>query len=215
MSDSAASGSLDPGAVVPRLDGSRESSDAAPIDSEAFRRGEPKCFAKVLDRFGPLIRRVVNAYADDRDDQEDLYQQVCVRLLTRREHYREIGAMVGWITTLARGVCRNWRTAEAARESAVDRYSAQVPAVEESDALLDDPSRLLECRTFLEQLEQAIATLPDRQATALRLVHSEGHSTDRAASMMKTTPATVRSHIRHARDQLREILEDAKNELMP
>lgn len=215
MSDSAASGSLDLGGLIPRLAASRESSHASPIDSKAFRRGDPKCFAKVLDRFGPSIRRVVNAYTDDRDDREDLYQQVCMRLLIRRKYYREMGAMEGWVTTLARGVCRNWRNAQTARESAVERYSSQVPPVEESDALLDDPSRVLECRTFLEQLERAIAALPDRQATAWRLVHYEGHSTEQAARMMGTTRATVRSQLRHARNQLRDVLEDAKNELMP
>lgn len=215
MGDSAASGSLDFGALVSGLATSKRSCNEPSIDSEAFRRGDPQCFATVLDRFGPLIRGVVNAYADDRDDQEDLYQEVCIRLLIRREHYREMGAMEGWITTLARGVCRNWRTSQAARESAVDRYLTQVRPVEESDAMLDDPSRLLECRTFLEQLERSLAALPDRQATALRLVHIEGHSTDRAARTMRTTPATVRSHIRHARDQLRELMGDAKNEFMP
>ena len=138
-----------------------------------------------------------------------------MRLLIRRKYYREMGAMEGWVTTLARGVCRNWRNAQTARESAVERYSSQVPPVEESDAILDDPSRVLECRTFLRQLEQAVAALPDRQATAWRLVQFEGHTTDQAARMMKTTPATVRSHIRHARHQLRKVMEDAKNELMP
>ncbi len=212
MSDLAASGSLDLGAVVPGIRATK--AGAAPIDSEAFRQGDPECFATVLDRFGPLIRSVVNAHADDRDDQDDLYQEVCVRLLTRREHYREMGAMAGWVTTLARGVCRNWRNARAARESAVDRYSALDPLVEESDAVLDDPSRLLECQTFLQGLERSVAALPRRQATALRLVHIEGHSTNRAARMMNTTPATVRSHIRHARNQLRKTMEDEKNELM-
>lgn len=212
MSDSAASGSLDLGAVVPGIRATK--ADPGPIDSEAFRQGDPDCFATVLDRFEPLIRSVVNAYADDRDDQEDMYQEVCVRLLTRREHYREMGAMAGWITTMARGVCRNWRKARGARASVVERYSALNPPVEESDDLLDDPSRLLECQTFLEGLERSVAALPPRQATALRLVHIEGHSTNRAARMMRTTPATVRSHIRHARDQLRKIMEDAKNELM-
>ena len=215
MSDSAASGSLDLGALVPRGAASRESSHASPIDSKAFRRGDPKCFAKVLDRFGPSIRRVVNSYTDDRHDRDDLYQQVCMRLLIRRKHYREMGAMEGWITTLARGVCRNWRNAQIARESAVEGYSSHVPPVEESDALLDDPSRVLKFRTFLEQLDQAIAALPDRQATAWRLVHYEGYSTDQAARMMRTSPATVRSQIRHVRNQLRDVLEDAKNEFMP
>ena len=215
MSDSTASGSLDLGALVPRGAASRESSHASPIDSDAFRRGDPECFAKVLDRFEPLIRGVVNAYTNDRYDRDDLYQEVCIRLLTRRTHYREMGAMPGWITTLARGVCRNWRDAQTARESAADRHASQVQPVEESDAMFDDPSRMLGCRTFLRQLEQAVAALPDRQETAWRLVHYEGHSTDQAANMMKTTPATVRSHIRHARDQLRKVMENAKNELLP
>lgn len=212
MSDSAASGSLDLRVVVPGVRATK--ADPAPIDSEAFRQGDRECFETVLDRFGPLIRSVVNAYAGDRDDQDDLYQEVCVRLLTRREHYREMGAMAGWVTTLARGVCRNWRNARESRESAVERYSALDPPVEESDDMLDDPSRLLECHTFLEGLERCVATLPRRQATAWRLVHIEGHSTNRAARMMETTPATVRSHIRHARDQLRKIMKDEKNELM-
>ncbi len=212
MSDATAFGSLHLGAVVPSVRATK--AGAAPIDSEAFRRGDPECFATVLDRFGPLIRGVVNAYADDRDDREDMYQEVCVRMLTRREHYREIGAMEGWITTLARGVCRNWYKAREARESAVERYSALVPQVEESDDLLDDPSRLLECQTFLEQLERFVVALPRRQGTAWRLVHIEGHSTNRAALMMRTTPATVRSHIRHARQQLQELMRDMKNELM-
>lgn len=212
MSDSAASGSLDLGALVSGVRATK--AGPAPIDSEAFRKGDPDCFATVLDRFGPLIWSVVNSYAHDPDDQDDLYQEVCVRLLTRREHYREMGAMEGWITTLARGVCRNWRNARESRESAVERYAALDPPVEESDDLLHDPSRLLECQTFLEDLERSVAALPRRQAAAWRLVHIEGHSTNRAARIMRTTPATVRSQIRHARDQLRQIMEDAKNELM-
>ena len=216
MSDSADPGSLGFGEVLPGVFASKPTKaadDDASFETQAYRRGDPACFAIVLKRFGPLIRSVVNAYSEDKDDQEDMYQEVCIRLLTRGEHYRELGALRGWVVTLARGVCRNWRTSQAARSSAIDRYSAEFPPVEESDALLDDPSRLLQYQTFLERLARALADLPRRQARAWRLVHIEGHSANRAARMMRTTPATVRSHIRHARGQLRELMKDARREL--
>ena len=177
------------------------------------RRGDPACFETLLKRFGPVIRSIANAYSEDRDDQEDMYQEVSIRLLTREKQYRELGTLRGWVVTLARGVCRNWRTSQAARNSAIDRYSAEFPPEEESDALLDDPPRLLQYRMFLERLERALAELPRRQARAWRLVHVEGHSVNRAARMMETTPATVRSHIRHARIRLRELMRDAHDEL--
>ena len=215
MSDSAASGSLRLAEALPALSTSAATGapDDVRIDSQAFRRGDPECFALVLRRFGPLIRSIVAAYAKDPDDQDDLYQEVCIRLLTRRRFYKEIGAMEGWVTTLARGCCRNWYQARKSSVSAAKRYAAQVPPTEESGALLDDPSRLLDYRTFLERLDRAVAELPSSQRRALRLVHIEGHSVDRAARALGTTTATVRSNIRHARRKLRELMRDEGYEL--
>ena len=216
MSDSSVPGSVGFGDVVPRGSASKPTkpvADDATIEPQADRRGQPAHFETLLKRFGPVIRSIAKAYSDDRDDQEDMYQEVSIRLLTRGKHYREMGALRGWVITLARGVCRNWRSSQATHTSAVDRYSAEFPPEEESDALLDDPSRLLQYRRFLERLERALAELPRRQATAWRLVHVEGLSAKRAARMMKTTPRTVRSHIRHARTRLRELMRDARDEL--
>jgi len=210
MSDSAISGSLDPAEALPALSRSKGKGapDSTAIDIQAFRRGDPECFALALRRFGPVIRSIVAAYTKDPDDQDDLYQEVCIRLLTRRESYREMGAMEGWVTTLARGCCRNWCAAQKSRLSATNRYAAQVPPTEEFDALFDDPSRLLDYRTFLERLERAVDELPVRQRRAWRLVHTEGHSIDRAARRLRTTNATVRSNIRHARKKLRELMRE-------
>ena len=210
MSDSAATGSFDFCEVPPvssKSVGTRAPDDAR-IDSEAFRRGDPECFALVLRRFGPLIKSIVAAYSKAPDDRDDLYQEVCIRLLTRRESYKEIGAMEGWVTTLARGCCRDWYEARKSRVSAKKRYAAQIPPTEESDALLDDPSRLLDYRTFMERLRRTVSELPPSQRRAFRLVHIKGHSVDRVARSLGTTTATVRSNIRHARKKLRELMRE-------
>ena len=148
---------------------SRDPDAADPtFDAEAFRRGDPECFRLLLRRFGPLIRSIVASYAQDGDDRDELYQSVSIRLLTQRGHYSDRGAMRGWITRLAHNCCRNWFAARKAHGSAHDRYIARAIPVGESDAILDDPARLLDYRSFLDSLERALAALPERQAEAFR-----------------------------------------------
>ena len=214
MSDSVLAGVL--GLADPRAASSPEARKRlgrADIDIESFRRGDPECFRAVMKRFGPMIRSVVSSYTSSLDDREDLYQEVTVRILTQRARYRDWGALRGWVTRVTHNCCRDWCAARKTRKSAMDRYAAQLVPHEESDALLDDPSRLLKYRRFLESLVRALAEMPPRQAEAFTLVHLEGQSPASAARIMQVSPATVRSNLRHARKKLRELLEEARDDL--
>lgn len=126
------------------------------IDADAYRGGDSECFREIVKLFGPQIRSIASSYTDDSDDQDELYQHVCLRLLTQRSRYREQGAFRGWVIKLAHTSCLNWCTAEGARTRAIDRYSEQTIPVE---------------------------------------------------------AATVRSNLRHAREKLRKLLKDARDEL--
>lgn len=183
------------------------------IDGEAFREGDEECFRAVLDRFGSLIRKVVWSYADSDDDREDLYQEICIQILEQRGKYREQGKMGGWIGTVARNMARDWLAARSAHESAKDKYSIAVVPIEAASRIAEDPSRLLNYREFLSNVKRALDTLPDRQARVFRLVHIEGHSPKEAGRILKVATATVRSNLRHAREKLREQLEEVKDEL--
>lgn len=187
--------------------------DPAAFDIEAFRRGDPECFRQVLKRFGSLIRNIVASYAPDVDDQDDLYQLVSIRLLTQRGRYEDWGAMRGWVTRLAHNCCRNWFEARNARKSALDKYAVEVIPIEDSGAILEDPARLLDYRGFWESLAKALNGMPPRQAQAFTLVHIEGRTPAAAARKMRISTATVRSHIRSARETLRELLEEERDAL--
>ena len=175
--------------------------------------GDPESIRPIPEHFGPMIRDIVASYAPDRDDQDDLYQEVGIRILEQRTNYEEMGALPGWIATMTHRHCRNWRSAKRARRSARERYSVQSIPMEAAGGILDDPSRLLNYRDFLSRVQHCIQTLPARQAEALTLVHIEGRGSREAARVMKVSVATVRSHLRHARTKLRSAMEDYKNEM--
>ncbi len=217
MSNSMPAGAVHLGDAKAASSASTSAKDSASghpaVDIEAFRRGDPDCFRILLKRFGPLIRGVVASYVQDSDDRDELYQHVSIRLLTQRTRYEDWGALQGWVTRLAHGCCRNWCAARAARRSALDRYACQVIPAEKSSALLDDPVRLLDYREFLESLDRALRMIPPRRAQAFTLVHIEGRTPAAAARKMRVSTATVRSHVRFAREKLRQLLEEAKNDL--
>jgi RNA polymerase sigma-70 factor, ECF subfamily len=56
------------------------------------------------------------------------------------------------------------------------------------------------------QLEQAIATLPERQRVAVVLFDREGYSHAEIAKVLQVPEGTVRSYVFHARRALRRAL---------
>ena len=100
MSDSVEAGALKLGDTVVGSPASAET--GAPVDTpgsaldiEAFRRGDPECFRVLVKRFGPLIKDIAASYTKDRDQQDDLYQEASVRLLTQRARYATTGEHCG------------------------------------------------------------------------------------------------------------------------
>lgn len=185
----------------------------AGIDIEAFHRGDPEAFRMLLESQGHLIRSITASYAGDGDERDDLYQEVCVRIWKQRHRYEHRGSLSGWIARLTHYHARNWRASKLARASAMDRYSVHVAPVQDARELLTDPGRLLSYRRFLDRLEHALAKLPARQAEAFIVVHLKGNSPNAAARKLGVSPATIRSHLRHARIKLRTLLKGSKDEL--
>ena len=72
-------------------------------------------------------------------------------------------------------------------------------------------------QTHLRELQRAILrALPEltpgeREALTLRVL--EGRKPAEVARIMNVTPATVRSHVRHALNHLREMMEDPDHDL--
>ena len=79
--------------------------------------------------------------------------------------------------------------------------------------LLSDPGRLLNYDRFLDALERALEELPPRQLEAFELVVLEENSPKQAGRQLGVTNTTVRSHVRHVRATLREVLKDCKDDL--
>ncbi len=174
------------------------------IDIVAFRRGEG--FETVLKEFGPLIHSVAHRYAFDADEEEDLYQEACIRIYSRCHTFRD-GSLPVWIYQTADRCCSNFVRARKSRRAAAERFSTANRNGRPATGETNPWKHVLRVETN-QRLRQALARLSDRQAHAFVLTQVEGYSTREAARIMETGVSTVRSNLRHAKKKLREHLEE-------
>ncbi len=183
------------------------------IDLDAFRRGDRDAFHAVLERFGSTIMAVVATYTTEHDDQQDLYQEICVRLWQNAGDYRNTGKFSGWVAKLANSHARNWLDRRRKRDRIFESREGEAIPTQEADTLSSDPPRLLMFNRLLDHLEGALAKLPPRQLKMFTMVCLEGHPPKAVAQHLNVSARTVRSNVRHVRAKLREWLEDHRHAL--
>ena len=177
------------------------------LDIRAFLSGDLDALRQVLNHFSPLIESVAASYASDQSDRDELFQKVSIRIWGRRAQYAGRGSLGGWINRVASSVCFNWARARKTRRKYEARYAAEVVSMNGAH----DPSNPAENAAqgeFAAHLRHCLADLPMRQADTFILKHVKGYTTAEVAKIQGVRPATVRSNLRHAREQLRIMMED-------
>ncbi len=162
--------------------------------------GEEAAFEQLVRRYYGQIHRWALARTGDRDDADDVAQEVLVRL------HRHIGSFDGrsqfstWLyqvtgsaaADLHRKVARRGRLAlKLKRESGSGAHDPRA----ERDAVDEQRAAGL-VRAFLEELSE-------RQREVLDLCDLQGFEPVEVSAMLRMEPVTVRSHLFRARKAMR------------
>jgi RNA polymerase sigma-70 factor (ECF subfamily) len=165
----------------------------------ASARRDSSAFARLLARHYDIVHRVTWRITSGHADTEDIVQDAFLRLWNNPLQVREAGALRAWLIRVA----SNLAIDRARRKAAVD-----IEEIPEPEA--DTPSAL--DRTIaagsVNEVDRAIAALPERQRLALALVHFEGQSNIEAAAAMEVSVEAIESLLARARRSLKERLKD-------
>lgn len=124
-------------------------------------------------------------------DAEDACQTVFQKAAERAEPFRDPEHEKAWLIVTARNECKNqlkhwWRTRRSGPEE-LERLTWQQPEDGEVWALL--------------------LSLPPKERLAIYLHYYQGYSTEEAARIMGSKPATLRSWLFRGRNRLKILLE--------
>jgi RNA polymerase sigma-70 factor (ECF subfamily) len=161
----------------------------------ASKAGDRAAYAALVRRHARRVYAVCLAVLGNVSDVEDLFQETFVKGLTKINTLRDNGRFAGWISQVARNLCRDHyrkyhrRRELAARNPVEDGYHP------------DD----------FGDLHDALGKLPEQHRLPLMLFYFDGKSTENLARELNLTKAGACTRLFRARNELRKLLGGEEN----
>jgi RNA polymerase sigma-70 factor, ECF subfamily len=157
---------------------------------EAARSGDRAAFARLYERFAPVVHGVLLARVEH-SEADDLTQEVFLAAWQRLDSLRDAGAIGGWLCAIARHKAATCRRGPQRPRALPEALLAPAPAGSGEDA---------------DGALAAIRSLPEayREPLILRLV--EGLTGPQIAARTGLTPGSVRVNLHRGMTLLRERL---------
>ncbi|UCF18480.1 MAG: RNA polymerase sigma factor [Gemmatimonadota bacterium] len=179
---------------------------------EGAQAGDDGAFEQLVRRFYDRIYRWALARTGDRDDADDVTQEVLVRLHRHLDGFDGRSRFTTWLFQVTRSAAadlhrRRTRRARLALRARLGSGRTEVvdPRGSETQADLDRAGGLV--AVFLEELS-------DRQREVFDLVDLHGYAPAEVGAMLGMEPVTVRSHLFRARRSIRRKVLESHPELV-
>jgi len=172
------------------------------------QRDEPGAFSELIDLYWPRIFGRFFRQFGDRQEAEDLVQDVFLRLFRNRKRYRPRAKFATWLFHIARNVARNairTRQRRPMTPLALQEGADETPVFHHLAAGPEMPSRRLERAEISRVVRSAVAALKGRQRTAVEL-QCQDRSYSEIANALNMTAKAAKSLLYRARNELRESL---------
>jgi RNA polymerase sigma-70 factor (ECF subfamily) len=176
------------------------------------RAGDAAAFTELVLRYQNRLLTVLEHLVGNREQAEDLAQDVFVRVFKARERYEPEAKFSTWLFTIANNVASNaLRSRSRRREVGVPEGNGADSAPLALDQLAKAasgfmPTRALDKAEQAEMVRHAVAALSERQRMALLLAKFEGMSYHDIAQTMELSVQAIKSLLSRARVNLKEIL---------
>lgn len=143
----------------------------------------------------PRLRRFACGLTHDPPLADDLVQAACLKALERWDQWQAGTSLASWMFRI---VQTTWIDDYRSRQ----RRPEDTPIEDLPDAVGEDGRELVERRSELRAVRQAIAALPDDQRAVLMLVTVDGLSYQETAEALGIPMGTVMSRLSRARIRL-------------
>jgi RNA polymerase sigma factor (sigma-70 family) len=153
--------------TAPRKAKAVRSSDSS--DSRLVKEclhGSEEAWSKLIDKYKNLIYSIPVRYGFSEEDSADIFQAVCMDLLTEMPRLREPKALAGWLIQISRNKCFHRKQAQR-RHTMSDIGDLEVPSQAE------EPGELID-QTHQEQvLREALSDLSPRCQELMHMLFFE------------------------------------------
>ena len=174
----------------------------------AVRNGEHAAYQKLVKAHLTSISKYAYRIMGNQSDTNDIAQETFLKLWVNAERWDpKKSKLTTWLHRITHNLCidhlrryRNNKFSENSEESSINQELWTDSEIESNE--LNDK---------LQDLLNALRTLPESQRSALALCHYSGFSNKEAASIMNISVKALESAISRAKRSLRKTLINAPN----
>jgi len=164
-------------------------------------QGDAEAFPQLVARYGSLVYSVVGRYGLSREERDDVFQEVFVRVHRAAATYQAEKALKPWLLTIAVNTARSHLSRGRPRE--VSDGGAALRIVSEQPSSQDR----IEASRTLKWLVGQLDALPAHQREVILLCCVHHLEMRQVAEVLGIPVGTVKSHLRKARLTLAAALE--------
>lgn len=155
---------------------------------------DAKLINHIVETYSDTILRIAFHYTDNRYDAQDIAQNVFLSLLNKKIADLSEGELKAYIIRCAINKCKDFYRSRLKRKIIPLEEAANL-AAEEKDSVLDE-----------------VRELPAKYRDVIYLHYYEGYTLNQIGKILHISPNTAGTRLRRARERLKNILLEEKDE---
>ena len=174
------------------------------------RDDDAEAFGELVERHQDRLVSVLSYQVGQRELGEELAQEAFLRVYRARKRYEPGAKFTTWLFTIANNLALNARRGLGRRKEvrlasqAPDETGAAAPHPAAASSAM--PTRLADTAELRQAVQAAIATLGERQRTAVLLAKFEHMGYEEIGEVLGMSSKGVKSLLARAREKLRQAL---------
>jgi len=160
--------------------------------------GDKLAFSQLLGEHYDMMYRVAYRFCGNRQDAEDIAQEICIKLVDKLESYKGDSAFSTWLYRVVVNACRDYFKSQGARRKTEGGYM-DLESLQHADSA-DTQKKVAWLYRALNQLA------PELKETAL-LVLAEELSHAEAGKILDCAESTISWRMHEVRKQLKLVMD--------
>ena len=181
---------------------------------QRLQNGEDRAMFELADTYGPKIHQLAFRYLRNKEDAEEVVQDVLYKVYRNIGEFRGDAALSSWIYRITFNAAMS-RLRSASYQRAQDAQRSLASGDEKATATLPEPadwSNIADEELLRSQLRRrvfrAVLALPAIYRAPVVLRDIQGMSTEEASAMLRVKDQTLKSRLHRGRLMLRKQLAD-------
>jgi RNA polymerase sigma factor (sigma-70 family) len=167
-------------------------------------KGDQSAFSYLVERYKNYVFTLVLRFTENREDAEELAQDVFVKAYRSLADFRGESKFSTWLFTITRTTCLSFLRKKKLDTQSLDNERTGLQLENRESAF---SANLVEQKSRHAMLNQAIAMLSPDDAQVLNLFYKGDQTLEEIGKIMRMEPNTIKVKLHRARQRLKDKME--------